>query len=71
MPESSRRPVRVAFVSDSMPERNGVGAYYTDLIEQLDRQRFEPVFLCPGNLPARARFPLPGDATQHIYLPPT
>jgi len=71
MPESTGRRLLVAFVSDSMPERNGVGAYYTDLIEQLDPNRFEAEFLCPGRMPARARFPLPGDATQHIYLPPT
>jgi len=69
MPESLRDRVRVAFVSDSMPERNGVGAYYTDLIEQLDPQRFEVEFACPGRVPARLRFPLPGDATQRVHLP--
>jgi glycosyltransferase involved in cell wall biosynthesis len=63
-------PVRVAFVSDSMPERNGVGAYYADLIAQLDPARIEARFLCPGgDTRGGLHFPLPGDATQHVYLP--
>ncbi|MDT8438529.1 MAG: glycosyltransferase [Wenzhouxiangellaceae bacterium] len=66
--------VPVAFVSDSMPERNGVGAYYRDLIDQLEAldgpRRFETCFVCPGGA-ARAgvNIPLPGDATQRVYLP--
>lgn len=68
------RPVRVAFVSDSVPERNGVGAYYADLIDQLQqpehRGRFETRFICPGgDHPGGLRFPLPGDSTQRIHLP--
>lgn len=63
-------PVRVAFVSDSMPERNGVGAYYADLIAQLDGQGFAPTFLCPGGAASGGfHFPLPGDATQHVFVP--
>lgn len=66
--------VPVAFVSDSRPERNGVGAYYSDLVCQLDRLsgpvRFESKFLCPGrDIPSSLRFPLPGDATQTLHLP--
>lgn len=62
--------VRVAFVSDSMPERNGVGAYYADLIAQLVGEGIEARFLCPGGeTTGGLHFPLPGDATQHIYLP--
>jgi len=60
-------PVAVAFVSDSMPERNGVGAYYADLIAQLDPARIEARFLCPGgDTRGGLHFPLPGDATQQI-----
>lgn len=63
-------PIRVAFVSDSMPERNGVGAYYADLIDQLDGKGFAPAFLCPGGaVSGRFHFPLPGDATQQIFVP--
>ena len=63
-------PVRVAFVSDSMPERNGVGAYYADLIDQLDGQGFAPVFVCPGGAASGGfKFPLPGDATQQVFVP--
>jgi len=63
-------PVRVAFVSDSMPERNGVGAYYADLIAQLDGNRFAPTFVCPGGAAGGGfHFPLPGDSTQHVFVP--
>ncbi|HKL49719.1 MAG TPA: glycosyltransferase [Wenzhouxiangellaceae bacterium] len=63
-------PVRVAFVSDSMPERNGVGAYYADLIDQLDGQGFAPTFVCPGGATSGGfSFPLPGDSTQQVFVP--
>jgi glycosyltransferase involved in cell wall biosynthesis len=53
-----------------MPERNGVGAYYADLISQLDPSAIEARFLCPGGDTAGGlHFPLPGDATQHVFLP--
>ncbi|MEX2498052.1 MAG: glycosyltransferase [Wenzhouxiangellaceae bacterium] len=66
-------PVRVAFVSDSMPERNGVGAYYADLVDQLENCAgcdFATVFVCPGGA-ARGgfHFPLPGDSTQQVFVP--
>jgi glycosyltransferase involved in cell wall biosynthesis len=67
---SEARLRRVAFVSDSMPERNGVGAYYTDLVEQLDPARFQTLFLCPGRTRSLLRMPLPGDRTQALVLPP-
>lgn len=62
--------VRVAFVSDSEPERNGVGAYYADLIDQLGPTEIEIAFICPGHSGQRGfSFPLPGDSTQKVYLP--
>ncbi|MBY6205002.1 glycosyltransferase [Halomonas denitrificans] len=62
--------VRAAFVSDSEPERNGVGAYYADLIDQLADRRVDTRFVCPGRSGQKGfSFPLPGDATQRIYLP--
>ena len=62
--------VRVAFVSDSMPERNGVGAYYADLIAQLEGTEFAPTFVCPGGAASGGfHFPLPGDATQQVFVP--
>ena len=63
-------PIRVAFVSDSMPERNGVGAYYADLIDQLDGNGFAPTFVCPGGAASGGfHFPLPGDSTQQVFVP--
>ncbi len=62
--------MRVAFVSDSEPERNGVGAYYADLIDQLSERGVETRFVCPGRSGQKGfSFPLPGDATQRIYVP--
>ena len=70
MPATEAAPVRVAFVSDSMPERNGVGAYYADLIGQLEGTEFAPTFVCPGGATRGGfHFPLPGDATQHVFVP--
>jgi len=61
---------RVAIVSDSLPERNGVGAYYRDLIDQLDDQGYRTEFICPtGRRGEYLKFPLPGDATQRIWIP--
>lgn len=62
--------VRAAFVSDSEPERNGVGAYYADLIDQLADRGVATRFVCPGRSGQKGfSFPLPGDATQRIYVP--
>tara|TARA_Y100001933_G_scaffold69139_1_gene70173 strand:+ start:1124 stop:2254 length:1131 start_codon:yes stop_codon:yes gene_type:complete len=67
---SGGQPVRVAFVSDSMPERNGVGAYYADLIDQLEGQGVVPTFVCPGGTTSGGfKFPLPGDSTQQVFVP--
>lgn len=64
------RPGRVAIISDAMPERNGVGAYYHDLIGQLEELGYETEFICPtGKGAGIVRLPLPGDSTQKVYLP--
>ncbi|MDJ0701085.1 MAG: glycosyltransferase [Woeseiaceae bacterium] len=60
---------RVAIISDAVPERNGVGAYYRDLIDQLDEQGYEAKFICPTGKSNMFSFPLPGDATQRVWLP--
>ncbi len=60
---------RVAIISDAVPERNGVGAYYRDLIDQLDEQGYETEFICPSGKSNMFSFPLPGDATQRVWLP--
>ncbi len=68
MPEGEIGPVII--VSDALPERNGVGAYYKDLLDQLNALGYEATFLAPN--PDKwqlLKFPLPGDATQTVYLP--
>lgn len=63
--------LRVAFFSDSLPERNGTGAYYHDLVAHLV-PRVEAVEVLQPL--ARRGFdlftiPLPGDPTQKLALP--
>ena len=69
-PTVARGCWRIAVVSDAEPERNGVGAYYADLVEHL-RDRVETVaVLGPGNDDlGRMALPLPGDSTQKLWLP--
>ncbi|WP_269525693.1 glycosyltransferase [Coraliomargarita parva] len=63
--------VRVAFFSDSLPERNGTGAYYHDLASQLTPQVealevFQP--LQEVRYP-RLSLPMPGDPMQRLIAP--
>ncbi len=60
---------RVVIVSDSVPERNGVGAYYQDLVDQLAEQCDKVGFLCPDGKSGFLKIPLPGDPTQKIWIP--
>ncbi len=61
---------RVVIVSDSLPERNGVGAYYRDLLDQLEANGYEATLLCPSeDRPTLFKFPLPGDSTQRVWIP--
>ncbi len=65
----SGRVGRVVIVSDSVPERNGVGAYYQDLVDQLAEQCDQVGFLCPDGRSGFLKIPLPGDPTQKIWIP--
>jgi len=68
---SDPRKLRLAIFSDSVPERNGAGAYYHDLAEQLGPEiggieLFQPI----GKHPLlKYAIPLPGDSTQKIITP--
>lgn len=67
--------LRVTVLSDAAPERNGVGAYYHDLVEHLGDAGHDAEILCPGatgggQWDGRVHFPLPGDTTQRLALPP-
>ena len=60
----------VVIVSDSLPERNGVGAYYWDLLGLLEDAGCSATMICPSEQrPTLLRFPLPGDPTQRIWIP--
>lgn len=65
------RELRVAFLSDSLPERNGTGAYYQDLATHL-RSHLDAVSVLQPR--PRGRFaplsvPMPGDPTQRLVIP--
>ena len=65
--------LRVAVLSDSTPERNGVGSYYADLVDQLEHRVERAELFCPEDRSdSWQRYlapPLPGDKTQKIWFP--
>lgn len=69
--DSRAKGIRVAFFSDSLPERNGTGAYYHDLASHLNREVqaleiFQPV--TRGQHPLLS-LPMPGDPMQRLVTP--
>lgn len=63
--------LRVAFFSDSLPERNGTGAYYHDLLAQLRpcveaAEVFQPLDM---KRPPFLSWPMPGDPSQRLVPP--
>ncbi|MGM0633123.1 MAG: sulfotransferase, partial [Pseudomonadota bacterium] len=64
------QPTRIMVFSDAIPQRNGVGAYYCDLIEQLQASGWSTGFAGPDE---SRRWPpsigMPGDRTQQVCLP--
>lgn len=63
--------LRVAFFSDSLPERNGTGAYYHDLLHQItDRlgqvRIFQPIPRAKNDF---LSLPMPGDPSQRLVCP--
>jgi glycosyltransferase involved in cell wall biosynthesis len=65
--------LRVAVLSDALKDRNGVDAYYRDLVNHLQPRVDEVALLSPnpedGDFASALSFPLPGDATQQIVFP--
>jgi len=60
----------VLIVSDALPDRNGVGAYYRDLLDQLHEHNCEASLISPNpERKALLKFPLPGDSTQRVWIP--
>lgn len=68
---SPNRKIRVAYFSDSLPERNGTGAYYHDLLEQL-APRFDALEIFQpqeNSSSSRYSIPMPGDPSQRLTAP--
>jgi glycosyltransferase involved in cell wall biosynthesis len=68
---AARPQLRVLFLSDSLPERNGTGAYYHDLLGQLRPYvgAVDIIQPTPEGHDGCLRLPLPGDPTQKLMLP--
>ena len=69
----SKSGLKVLFLSDAIAGRNGVGAYYTDLVEHLADHLEHAELVSPGSAGSECAhkftLPMPGDATQRLYLP--
>ncbi|MFO7820809.1 MAG: glycosyltransferase [Lentisphaeria bacterium] len=70
------KELRIVVFSDAFRHRNGVGAYYCDLLESFKGKIGESELICPGPAPAGSHqprqglsIPLPGDNTQRLCLP--
>ncbi|MEM7362947.1 MAG: glycosyltransferase [Pseudomonadota bacterium] len=65
--------LRLAVTSDAAPERNGVGAYYEDLLGYLSSRLAQAEVFSPvindGQWQAPLVLPMPGDATQKLCFP--
>ena len=70
---SASSDARIVILSDAMSERNGVGVYYADLRAHLQAHAGLCEIVCPphraADAPAFRSVPMPGDATQRLYLP--
>ena len=67
------RSMQIAFFSDAIPERNGVGSYYKDLSEHLAGHLESVALFCPGDQTAGyhpyLELPMPGDPSQRVFMP--
>jgi glycosyltransferase involved in cell wall biosynthesis len=61
---------RVMVFSDATPDRNGVGAYYCDLIHQLESAGWHTGFAGPDDTTRwQPHIGMPGDSTQQVWMP--
>ena len=69
----TKSDLRILFVVDAIQGRNGVGTYFQDLVANLDQQVARAELVAPSmDAPHPSQglaFPIPGDATQKLYMP--
>lgn len=72
-PAPRHSDVSVVIISDAIIGRNGVGAYYRDLVEHLRPRVRRLTLIAPEATHPESHqgvsTPIPGDSTQRIYLP--
>ncbi len=74
VPKLPLNKTRLLAISDAAPSRNGAGAYYLDLLEQMDGRLEKTCLYSPtideqGKWQAGLSLPLPGDKTQKLCFP--
>lgn len=74
MPHPAISHTRLLAISDAAPSRNGAGAYYLDLLEQMEDRLEKSALYSPtidddGKWHAGLLLPLPGDKTQKLCFP--
>jgi len=74
MSQSNINHTRLLAISDAAPSRNGAGAYYQDLLEQMEGKLeasmlYSPTIDDQGVWQAGLVLPLPGDKTQKLCFP--
>lgn len=71
--QTSPLACRVLVISDAAPHRNGVGAYYQDLVDHLNSRVSAIEIISPaivnGEWQGGWMLPLPGDSTQKVCIP--
>ena len=64
--------LKVMIVLDVLPDRNGAGSYYRDLVEHINPIIKELILLGPSeknDINTFFTIPMPGDKTQKLYIP--
>jgi len=74
VPKLPLNKTRLLAISDAAPSRNGAGAYYLDLLEQMAGRLektclYSPTIDPQGKWQAGLSLPLPGDKTQKLCFP--
>jgi len=68
----NKSDLKIMIVLDVLPDRNGAGTYYRDLIEHINPFAKKLILLSPSknnDINTFFSIPMPGDSTQKLYIP--